>query len=115
MATPFVQGQLLDKDLSCTVETSCAVSGRSFVIELESDLSYRVRVLDAEQGVLAQKAGNCLERLGVPATSVAASRKCLSIPSSGSNPSFLYSSRTMIMATIPGLNFPSHQRRRRRV
>jgi hypothetical protein len=43
MATPFVQGKLLDKDLSCTVKTECAVSGRSIVIELESDLSYRVR------------------------------------------------------------------------
>jgi hypothetical protein len=33
----------LDKDLSCTVETECAISGRSIVFELESDLGYRVR------------------------------------------------------------------------
>ena len=43
MATPFVQGQLLDKDLSCTIETECAISGRSIVFELDSDLRYRVR------------------------------------------------------------------------
>ena len=43
MATPFVQGQLLDKDLSCTIETECAISGRSIVFELGSDLGYRVR------------------------------------------------------------------------
>lgn len=43
MATPFVQGQLLDKDLSCIVETECAVSGRPIVFELDSDLGYRVR------------------------------------------------------------------------
>lgn len=50
MATPFVQGQLLDRDLSCTVETECAISGRSIVFELESDLGYRVR-LPAEKPV----------------------------------------------------------------
>ena len=43
MATPFVQGQLLERDLSCTVETVCAISGRSIVFELDSDLRYRVR------------------------------------------------------------------------
>jgi len=43
VATPFVQGQLLDKDLSCTIETECAISGRSIVFELDSDLRYRVR------------------------------------------------------------------------
>jgi len=51
MATPFVQGQLLDKDLSCTVETECAISGRPIVFELESDLGYRVRP-PAEKPVL---------------------------------------------------------------
>ncbi len=45
MATPFVQGQLLEKDLHCTVETACAVSGRPIVFELDSDLGYRVRPL----------------------------------------------------------------------
>jgi hypothetical protein len=43
VATPFVQGQLLDTDLSCTIETECAVSGRSIVFELDSELCYRVR------------------------------------------------------------------------
>ncbi len=43
MATPFVQGHLLDTNLSCTVETECAVSGREIVFEIESDLSHRVR------------------------------------------------------------------------
>ena len=43
MATPFVQGQLLEKNLSCTVETECAVSGRTIVFEIESDLTHRVR------------------------------------------------------------------------
>ena len=43
MATPFVQGRLLDRDLSCTVETVCAVSGRSIVFEIDSNLRYRVR------------------------------------------------------------------------
>jgi len=33
----------LDKDLSCTVETKCAISGRPIIFELESDLEYRVR------------------------------------------------------------------------
>jgi hypothetical protein len=42
MATPFVKGQLLDKDLSCTVKTECAISGRPIVFELESDLGFRV-------------------------------------------------------------------------
>ena len=43
MATPFVQGQLLERDLSCTVETVCAISGRSIVFELDSDLRHSVR------------------------------------------------------------------------
>jgi len=33
----------LDKDLSCTVETKCAVSGRPIVFEIDSDLRYRLR------------------------------------------------------------------------
>jgi hypothetical protein len=40
----------LDKDLSCTVETECAISGRSIVFELERDLGYRDRP-PAEQPV----------------------------------------------------------------
>ncbi len=42
MATPFVQGRLLDRDLSCTVETKCAISGRPIVFELDSDLRFTV-------------------------------------------------------------------------
>ena len=37
-----MQGRLLDKDLSCTVETECAVSARPIVFELDSDLRYEV-------------------------------------------------------------------------
>jgi len=43
MATPFVQGRLLEKDLGCEVTTECAMSGRPIVFELDSDLQYRVR------------------------------------------------------------------------
>jgi hypothetical protein len=43
MATPFVEGRLLDKDLSCEIETGCAISGRPIVFELDSELRYRVR------------------------------------------------------------------------
>ena len=51
MATPFVQGQLLDKDLTCTITTECAISHRTIVFELESDLGCRARS-PAEQPVL---------------------------------------------------------------
>jgi len=43
MATPFVQGRLLEKELSCSIETECAISRRPIVFELDSDLQYRVR------------------------------------------------------------------------
>jgi hypothetical protein len=39
-----VQGRLLGKNLSCTVTTQCAVSGREIVFEIESDLRHRVGV-----------------------------------------------------------------------
>ena len=42
MATPFVQGRLLEKDLSCTVETKCALTGRPIHFELDSELRYTV-------------------------------------------------------------------------
>lgn len=42
MATPFVQGQLLAEDLSCIVETECAVSRRPIVFELDSELRCHV-------------------------------------------------------------------------
>jgi hypothetical protein len=38
-----VQGQLLDRKLSCTVETRCAVSGRTIELEIESDRSHHLR------------------------------------------------------------------------
>lgn len=50
MATPFVQGRLLDRDLSCTVETVCAISGRTIVFDLDSEFGYHVRP-PAEQPV----------------------------------------------------------------
>jgi hypothetical protein len=43
VATPFVQGRLLEKDLSCSIETECSISGRPIFFELDSDLRYRVR------------------------------------------------------------------------
>ena len=42
MATPFVQGRLLEKDLGCEIETECAISKRSIVFELDSELRYLV-------------------------------------------------------------------------
>lgn len=50
MATPFVQGRLLDRALSCTVETVCAISRRPIVFELDSEFGYHVRP-PAEQPV----------------------------------------------------------------
>ena len=38
-----MQGHLLAKNLNCTVETECAVSGREIVFEIENDLNHRVR------------------------------------------------------------------------
>ena len=38
-----MQGHLLERNLSCTVETECAVSGRTIELEIESDLRLRVR------------------------------------------------------------------------
>ena len=42
MATPFVQGLLLERDLSCSVRSECAVTGRPIDFELDSELRYRV-------------------------------------------------------------------------
>ena len=33
----------MERNLSCTVETECAVSGRTIELEIESDLRLRVR------------------------------------------------------------------------
>jgi hypothetical protein len=43
VATPFVQGRLLAKDLGCRIETECAISRRPIVFELDSELRYSVR------------------------------------------------------------------------
>ena len=43
MATPFVQGRLLEKDLGCEIETECEISGRPIVFELDSEFRYSVR------------------------------------------------------------------------
>ena len=43
MATPFVQGRLLERDLGCEIDTECEISGRPIVFELDSDLRYSVR------------------------------------------------------------------------
>jgi len=37
-----VQGRLLEKDLSCNIETTCAMSGRSIIFELDSELRHTV-------------------------------------------------------------------------
>jgi hypothetical protein len=51
VATPFVQGRLLEQDLGCEIETECAISGRPIVFELDSELRYSVRP-PAERPVL---------------------------------------------------------------
>jgi len=42
VATPFVQGRLLESDLSCYIETECAINKRPIAFELDSELRYRV-------------------------------------------------------------------------
>ena len=42
MATPFVQGRLRNSFLCCTIRTKCGHCGRSMVIELDSELNYRM-------------------------------------------------------------------------
>ena len=41
-ATPFVQGQLLKKQLSVLVRTECAHCARPMEIEIDQDLNWRV-------------------------------------------------------------------------
>jgi hypothetical protein len=43
VATPFVQGRLLERDLGCVIESECAVSGRPIVFELDNEMRFRVR------------------------------------------------------------------------
>jgi hypothetical protein len=42
LATPFVQGRLLDRDLGCTIDTVCAISGQAIHLELDSELRFIV-------------------------------------------------------------------------
>ncbi len=42
MATPFVQGRLLEKDLRFKIESECSVSGRPIHFELDSELRFTV-------------------------------------------------------------------------
>jgi hypothetical protein len=42
VATPFVQGRLLEKDLAGEIETECAITGHPIVFELDSELRYSV-------------------------------------------------------------------------
>jgi hypothetical protein len=42
VATPFVQGRLLDTELNCTIETECSESGRPIGFSLDSELRYTV-------------------------------------------------------------------------
>ena len=43
MATPFVQGRLLERDLGCEIDTECAISRRAITFALDSELRYSVR------------------------------------------------------------------------
>ena len=40
-----MQGHLLQKNLTCSVESRCASSGRAIAFEVESDHPYRIRSL----------------------------------------------------------------------
>ena len=42
MVAPFVQGRLLQQDLSVTIDTECAHCGRSLRLTVDSDLGYEV-------------------------------------------------------------------------
>jgi hypothetical protein len=43
VATPFVQGRLLERDLGCEIETECAISGRPITFELDNELRHNLR------------------------------------------------------------------------
>ncbi len=53
IATPFVQGQLLNEHLSFAIETECAHCARPIHIEIDSDLRYSVLEKDADPLILA--------------------------------------------------------------
>lgn len=48
MVAPFVQGRLLEQDLSVTIDTECAHCGRSLRLTVESELGYEVHSDGAE-------------------------------------------------------------------
>jgi hypothetical protein len=53
IATPFVQGQLRNERLECSIQTECAHCGRSIHLEMDSDLNYAVREKDAAPLIFA--------------------------------------------------------------
>ena len=53
IATPFVQGQLLNKRLTFAIETECAHCARPIHIEMDSDLNYSVAEKEADPMILA--------------------------------------------------------------
>jgi hypothetical protein len=42
VVAPFVQGRLLQQDLSVTIDTACAHCGRSLRLTVDSDLGYEI-------------------------------------------------------------------------
>ena len=48
MAAPFVQGRLREEHLSVVISTECAHCGRRMLIEVDSELRYRVDEEEAE-------------------------------------------------------------------
>ena len=48
IATPFVQGRLLEKTLSTIIRTECGHCARQIEIEIDSELNYRVINLEAD-------------------------------------------------------------------
>lgn len=47
MATPFVQGRLLNRHLSAILNTTCAQSGQALEIEIDSDFQFELRTREA--------------------------------------------------------------------
>ena len=48
IATPFVQGRLLEKTISTITRTECVHCARQIEIEIDSELDYRVLSLEAD-------------------------------------------------------------------
>jgi hypothetical protein len=55
IATPVVQGQLLNERLTFAIETECAHCARPIHIEIDSDLNYSVVEQDAAPLILAPR------------------------------------------------------------